>query len=204
MSSLAISRRENPELNRRIEEIKQQSQIRIKSAVIVGYRELEIQNGKCSSRMLAIFSVAFSAWCIFSSVLSAYGAVKAYDEFTDEGGFLNGGSSIGGHTAEWWPRIAGSVFTSLSWIYLLHNKGMFHHISKLYKKAVNQADESEIDNKEDIVHGLIASGVQETEEYRGKLPFFGERNRFIVHKSQEDSQIDDIELGSNLPESEEN
>lgn len=180
--SLAVRRYNNQTLNELVEEIEEKQRIGIRSAVYKGYGALEEQRGKMAARSLVISSVAFSAWCIFSSVLSAYGAKKAYDEFEEEGGFSDGGGSIGGHTAEWWPRVFGSIITSLSWIYFLNNKGMFHHTANLYDRKISEIEEFDDDEKVDTVEGLIDSGIQATEEYRGKIPIFGDEKYVFLPK----------------------
>jgi len=189
MSSLAVRRFGNSELNHHIDQIEKEV---FKSAVVIGYKKLEEQRGKCRARALAISSAIFSGWCIFSSVLSAYSTGKAYDEFVGEGGFSNGGGSIGGHTAEWWPRIFGSIFTSVSWIYLLHNKGKFHNMARLCKEKILQIEQTSPDERETIL-GIVDYSVVETERYRGNIPFFGD-DKFILLPQQDDPAVD-LELG---------
>lgn len=203
--SLEVRRFENHEINTCLNEIEDKSKIGIKSAVGIGYGKLEEQRGKCLSRVVAVSSVVFSGWCLFSASLSGFGTVKAYDEFGDDGGFSDGGGSIVGHTAEWWPRVIGSTVTSISWIYFLNNKGKFHNLARLCEEKIASIPSSmqgvDLDvetAQKEMRRAIIDYHKEKSREYRGKLPFFGD-DEYIIQPSQEvdleaSDELEDIQV----------
>ena len=186
MSNLAVIRFENPQLDEYIREINN-NKIGVKDAIVTGYEKLEEQRGKLFSRSFIISSLGFSAWCLTSAVISAYGAQQAGEEF-----LADGGGSIIGHTSEWWPRVIGSTAASLLCPYILRRKGMFHDIARQYKQKIYQIIEDTPGERE-IIRGLVEAAFEATEECRVNLPVIGD-DKAVIQPPQNEEAADDEEV----------
>jgi len=189
MSSLAVRRYYNTELNDCINEIEKKNNVKVKACVVGGYRELEVQRGKCQARSFAVVSLAASALLIYSSVILAYGSGKAYSEFENEGGLSNGGSSVGGHSAEWWPKALESAATVGLSFYVLYYKGKFHNMARLCKEKISQISQDTPEKKE-LIEGLVDYSREKTEELRLKFPIVGDSELTILPLQNEEGAAD--------------